>query len=165
MEKDSCISEYTSKSAIQRVKDPLPQPDICNCCGSSRVSVEDHYRLYGKEFSDWPYVWFCQDCEAYVGMHPFTAIPLGTLADKKTREARKLCKPFFEELYQSGLMNRSEAYEKLAEKLNVSKKECHFGMFDIHMCERAKEASIELAKPKRWDVSLLNKLNLNKRKK
>ncbi len=41
---------------------------------------------------DWPWVYICEGCGSYVGMHPFTDIPLGTLADAATREARKECK-------------------------------------------------------------------------
>ncbi|WP_241647479.1 zinc-finger-containing protein [Rosenbergiella metrosideri] len=56
-------------------------------------------------------------CRVYIGMHPFTAIPLGTMADHKLRDARKNCKPVFNQLWQSGDLTRTRAYHWLAEKM------------------------------------------------
>lgn len=104
-----------SRTATARVKNPLPAPTECHFC-SGRVQIATHQEVYGRDYSDWPYVYLCQGCGAYVGLHPFTAIPLGTLADKATRQARKECKNPFECIWQSRLMSRSQAYGWLAEK-------------------------------------------------
>jgi hypothetical protein len=77
-------------------------------------------------------------------MHPFTNIPLGTLADGPTRQARKRCKEPFESLHRSGRMTRSEAYSKLAKKLGIPVEQCHFGWFDAAQCKRAAEAARQI---------------------
>ncbi|MFC4526365.1 hypothetical protein ISN76_13165 [Dyella halodurans] len=62
-----------------------------------------------------------------------------TLADEATREARKICKPHFERLWQSGGMDRTEAYAWLASKLGLTPALCHWGLFDIRTCHRARD--------------------------
>lgn len=96
-----------------------------------------HEEIYGRDYSDWPYAYLCESCGAYVGLHPFTAIPLGTLADKKTRDARKNCKAPFESLWRTGRMSRNQAYQWLAGKLGIPVNECHFGWFTAEQCETA----------------------------
>lgn len=74
---------------------------------------------------------------AYVGLHPFTAIPLGTLADEPTREARKRAKAAFNPIWQSGAMTRTDAYIWLAQQLGIENhEECHIGWFDVATCDR-----------------------------
>lgn len=133
-----------SRKATARVRNPLPTPTECNNCGGE-VKIIHHDDLYGRAYSDWPWMYKCSGCDSYVGMHPFTNIPLGTLADSETREARKQCKSIFERLFKRGKMTRSEAYARLAEKLGIETGECHFGWFDVAMCRKAKAAAEELA--------------------
>ncbi|CAM3561317.1 zinc-finger-containing protein [Parendozoicomonas haliclonae] len=144
MKKERVSPWNPSRRATERVKNPLPAPTTCNCCGKDTVELQHHDQLYGRSYGNWPYVYRCTSCHAYVGLHPFTSIPLGTLADQATREARKRCKPPFEDLHRSGRMSRNEAYAKLAAKLQIPVAECHFGWFDAAMCERARQAAIEL---------------------
>jgi len=127
-----------SKKATARVKNPLPAPTSCRFC-KSNVRIATHLEVYGRDYSDWPYMYLCDDCGAYVGMHPFTNIPLGTLADRQTRLARKMCKMPLENIWKSEAMTRSEAYTWLAGELNISVSECHFGWFDVSLCEKAKD--------------------------
>lgn len=135
-----------SQKAMKRVKDPLPIPTSCNCCQRDNgtdgciISVENK-KVYGKNYGEWPWIYLCDNCGAYVGMHPFTNIPLGTLADESTRTARKLCKVPFEKLYKKGAMTRSQAYSELAKKLDIPVESCHFGWFDAGMCRMAAIAS------------------------
>ena len=137
-----------SRSATKRVKSPLPAPEQCNFCGRMSVVIKNNAYIYGRSYGDWPWVYICagesECCGAYVGMHPFTNIPLGTLADAKTRTARKKCKAPFEALHQTGKISRGEAYEKLAEKLGIKKEQCHFGWFDADMCEKAAQAARDI---------------------
>lgn len=135
-----------SRRAIKRVKNPLPVPTVCNCC-SGPVRICENKEIYGgRNYGEWPWAYHCEECNAHVGMHPYTNIPLGTLADLATRDARKTCKPYFEALFLSGKMTRSEAYRQLAKALGIPEEECHFGWFDVAMCEKAKKAALELAK-------------------
>lgn len=129
-----------SKKATARVKAPLPAPENCQHCGSP-VEIAHHRDVYGRAFSDWPWMYRCtdEDCDSYVGMHPFTAIPLGTLADPATREARKSCKPPFEDLWRGrrSFLTRKEAYQALADRLGIPVGQCHFAWFDVATCVRA----------------------------
>ncbi|WP_319931557.1 zinc-finger-containing protein [Xenorhabdus santafensis] len=123
--------------AIKKVKDPLPAPTKCHYCAGS-IAIVSHKAVYGQDFGNWPWLYICTTCRAYVGMHPFTDIPLGTLANEETRAARKSCKPHFERIWKSGKLTRTDAYKWLAEKLGIDPGECHFGWFDVDMCEQAK---------------------------
>lgn len=124
-----------SKTATARVKNPLSAPKICKCGGE--VKIAGHKEVYGRDYSDWPWMYRCDKCDSYVGMHPFTNIPLGTLADKETRTARNECKQSFNEIWQDGHMSRSDAYKWLAKKMGIKQEECHFGWFDADTCYTA----------------------------
>jgi len=125
-----------SRRAIARVTNPLPAPSLHDACGGA-VEIVGNEKIYGKPFGEWPWAYRCTKCDAYVGMHPFTAIPLGTLADGPTREARKRDKAAFNPLWQSKGIARAEAYAWLARQLGIANvQECHIGWFDVEMCDR-----------------------------
>lgn len=129
-----------SRKATLRVADPLAVPHKCNICGEEAVRLGRHEEIYfGRTYGEWPYIYICDCCGSYVGIHNFTNIPLGTLADAKTREARKRCKPPFERLWKSGKMTRDEAYAYLAKQMGIPRSECHFGMFTASQCMQAKQ--------------------------
>lgn len=132
-----------SRKAIERVRNPLPVPTECPHCRGA-VAVVGNAEIYGREYGEWPWAYLCRGCGAYVGMHPGTGIPLGTLATEEIRLARKKFKAPFVRLYESGLMDRSEAYRRLAEALGIPVAECHFGWFDAAMCAKAGAASERL---------------------
>lgn len=133
-----------SKRATQRVKQPLPAPEGCPHCGAA-VEIVNNAEIYGGQpFGQWPWAYLCRGCRAYVGMHPFTSIPLGTLANEATRRARKAAKMPFETWRQTRAVPRSEAYRTLADRLHIPVEECHFAWFDVKTCERAKHIAIEL---------------------
>lgn len=126
-----------SRRAIARVKNPLPAPSTCPHCQSSEVEIVRNAEIYGRDYGEWPWAFLCRGCRAYVGMRPFTGIPLGALADAPTREARKKAKAAFNPLWESGSMSRSEAYAWLANRLGISRvEECHIGWFDVAQCDR-----------------------------
>lgn len=129
-----------SRRALGRVKDALPIPTDCPCCRGSRVELVKNSVIYnGKCHGDWPYAYLCRDCYAYVGLHPQTDLPLGTLADKRTRDARNVCKKPFERIWRGELLGRKAAYAWLAGELGIPVSDCHFGLFDVDRCYRAKE--------------------------
>jgi len=134
-----------SKKAIARVTNPLPAPTVCIHCDAA-VKIATHAEIYrGRNYGEWPWVFLCTGCGAYVGMHPFTNIPLGTLATEEIRDARKHCKVPFERLYKSGAMSRTDAYAALAAALDIPNGECHFAWFDVDMCKRAERAALKIA--------------------
>jgi len=67
------------------------------------------------------------------------------MADQKLRDARKHCKPVFNQIWQSGRMNRTRAYQWLAEKMGIPARECHFGWFNVEQCQMAKKICEEAA--------------------
>lgn len=128
-----------SKTATARVLNPLPAPETCPYC-SGPAKILTHKEIYGKDFNDWPWMYGCKRCDAYVGMHPFTNIPLGTIANAELRKARNVCKKSFERIWQEGRKTRSEAYAWLAEQMKMTREACHFGWFNAEQCYEAKTA-------------------------
>ena len=109
----------------------------CPYCGAEVVlrnssEVYHNNKYYGK-------MWVCSnfpDCDAYVGCHAGTTIPLGRLANKRLRNLKKEAHRQFDPIWKSGLMSRKEAYRWLADMLRIPIDECHIGMFDIKMCQK-----------------------------
>lgn len=138
-----------SKKAERRVKDRLPIPTACPHCAGA-VAFASNSEVYGRPFGDWPWIYLCQaqPCRAYVGTHPETNLPLGTLATAAIRTARKTAKEQFNALWQGGLMSRTDAYSWLATRLGIPVAACHFGWFDEDQCNRALVALTEARQPR-----------------
>lgn len=132
---------HPSVKATKRVLNVLPVPTVHEACGHP-VEIAHHTDVYGTEYSEWPWMYRCTTCDATVGMHPFTNIPLGTLATKALRQTRTACKQPFELLWQHGRMTRTEAYAGLAAHLGIEVEACHFGWFDAETCRRARDWAV-----------------------
>ena len=132
---------YVSRRALARVREWVPPPDVCPNCGSE-VKLVNNIEIYrSRSYGEWPYAYRCVNdrCDSFVGLHKHTDLPLGTLATKAMRDARKDAKAVFHDLMDqwSGVFNRSEMYTWLAKQLGIPKAHCHFGMFDVPTCRRA----------------------------
>lgn len=114
----------------------MPPPSICRYCGGP-IRLINHIEIYGREYSDWPYLYDCRSCDAYVGLHPATDLPLGTMANAELRSARKVHKEKFIELAHRKEWKRSQAYKWLSDKMGIPKSECHWGWFDVEQCKQA----------------------------
>jgi len=80
----------------------------------------------------------CEPCRAWVGCHPNTTTALGRLANAELRAAKQRVHAVFDPHWRSaGNRTRSKAYARLASELEIPASECHVGMFDVAMCERA----------------------------
>lgn len=101
---------------------------VCDNCGCEAVVFINHRELYGREYSDWPYVYHCRNCDGIVGTQVNTNIPLGRIADKTTRMLRKRAHMVFDVLWQERFMPRPEAYKWLARKLDLTADECHMAV-------------------------------------
>lgn len=131
-------------AATKRVTDAFEIPTCCRYC-QGKVSVVHHRDIYfGQVFNDWPWAYKCDSCTARIGMHPKTNLPLGNLADDKLRKVRNVCKPAFEQIWKSGLMDRNGAYRWLSKELGKPIELCHFGLFEVDDCLKAKAASEKL---------------------
>jgi hypothetical protein len=134
---------HVSRRALGRIDDALPIPTECRYCAGP-VALVDNSEIYrGRSYGGWPFAYWCKDCDAMVGLHPDTDLPLGTLADKALRTARQQCKAPFERIWRVlRLKSRKGAYAWLAEQLGIPVAECHFGLFEVEQCERARDASM-----------------------
>lgn len=130
---------HVSRKALRRVKNPLPAPTECRHC-QGPVDLVGNEAVYGRQYGKWPYLYRCVQCDAFVGLHPDTDIPLGTLAKKDLREARKSAKALFHEVQARKGWSRNQSYAWLATRTSTPPEECHFGWFDMLACLRAKKA-------------------------
>lgn len=129
-----------SRKALRRVKDWLPPPTTCPCCGQA-VELINNCELYGRSFGEWPYMYICFPCDTYVGTHKYTDLPLGTMAGLDLRYWRKRAKgPFLDKVRDFYRGNRNQAYQELANAMGIPRQECHFGMFSIEQCQSALRA-------------------------
>lgn len=110
-------------------KGNLTKPTFCNVCHSNNITLELNSVIYGREFGDYPFIYLCNDCRSYVGLHPNTSSPLGTLADEETRQARNIIKKRFISWYKFNGYSRGKAYKDLSKMMGISQRECHFGWF------------------------------------
>ena len=112
------------------------KPPLCPVCGTEPVLADRSVVGYGEKGSG--KVWTCgkwPDCDTYVGCHPGSARPLGTLAGGELRSLRKRAHNAFDWSWKSGGMTRDGAYGFLQEKLGLSKDEAHIGMMDAKTCK------------------------------
>lgn len=119
--------------ALARVKDFLKPPEICPCCGGAVELVSNE--VFYKRVLGWPLTYRCMDCDARVGCHPGTDLPLGTLADEVTRRARRAAHAAFDPLWQrKGKKARSRAYQALANALGLP--QAHISWMDAQECAK-----------------------------
>lgn len=124
----------------EKILNPRPRPIECDNCKSRRVRLTQNSVLYGRNYGTWPLIWFCDDCHAATGCHADTDIPLGTMATREVRQARKLAHEAFDPLWKKHrLASRYKAYEWLACNLKINVNDCHIGHFDEQTCARVVE--------------------------
>lgn len=137
---------HISRRALARVRDRIAPPTACHCCAGP-VKLTNNSAIYnGHSFGDWPFVYRCTQCQAHVGLHPDTDLPLGIMADRATVAARKEAKAHFQRLTSARFGgNRSASYAWLAQTLGIAKSICHFAMFTEAQAYRAGEVcSLEM---------------------
>lgn len=111
-----------------------PYTLICPSCGILAEFVDDK-TLYGKDFGGKMFYW-CPKCNARVGTHEGTPIPMGTMAGPLTLELRKKCHEAFDKKWKSGEMTRDEAYAWLAQVMQLSPESAHIAKFNGRQCNR-----------------------------
>lgn len=118
-----------------------PRAIDCDYCGNPAEAVSGKtiypHRpdLHGKN------MYRCVPCNARVGCHDGTWVPLGRLADAKLRTAKQAAHAVFDPIWQAEAeagtprgQARNRAYAWLAEKLGIARERCHIGMFDVETC-------------------------------
>jgi hypothetical protein len=109
----------------------------CPYCGNG-VRKTRTTEIYGERY-DYGHVLVCLNfpaCDAYVGVHKESGIPLGTLANKELRFLRSRAHALFDPLWQRKTMSRTEAYFMLQKILGISEDQAHIGMLDCGQCEK-----------------------------
>ncbi|MBD1589497.1 zinc-finger-containing protein [Pseudomonas typographi] len=130
---------HVSRRALKRVKNPLPAPTDCRYCGEEVRLVRNSEIYNGRSYGDWPFAYLCQCCRAYVGLHPDTDVPLGTVADDALRAARNRSKALFHDHMKTSGMSRTAAYKWLADQMRIDVSLCHFGWFEIDACAQVEQ--------------------------
>lgn len=115
------------------------KPTICRYCGNP-VVLTSNKEIYGREFGNGK-IYLCRNCGAFVGTHPGTDIPLGTLANEELREYRKEAHFWFDRIWKrpTRITTRYKAYGWLALKMELPREKTHIGMFEKEQCIKVVE--------------------------
>lgn len=114
---------------------------LCPYCGERVWLYKNSSFIFSKDYG--PH-YVCIACDARVGCHPGTKIPLGTLANKELRDMRAEAHFFFDALWleeaeRTGLSKRTARtnwYTILSSILEVPIDDCHMGFFDTTQCNQ-----------------------------
>ena len=104
----------------------------CNCVVEARKTDGSEIYPHRKDLKE--LIFYKCTCNSTIGCHKDTDKPMGTLANDKLKKARIVAHKEFDDLFKNGYMSRKKAYEWLSDKLNISKDNCHIGMFNIEEC-------------------------------
>ena len=115
----------------------------CPYCGREADFVAGSAQFYSGV--DYGPVWACDPCDARVGCHRGTTMPLGRLANRELRRWKSRAHKAFDPLWKTKAMSRSKAYGLLANALGIHKSACHIGMFDVDLCRRTVDFAQEAA--------------------
>lgn len=75
-------------------------------------------------------------CNAYVGAHRKTKLPMGSLADGDLRHKRIEAHKAFDWMWRSGLMTKAQAYRWMQAKLGIPASQAHIAKFSYYMCDQ-----------------------------
>lgn len=109
----------------------------CPYCGGTVVyrSADGIYRTNDKNVM----LYVCSRypaCDAYVRVHAGTNIPVGNLANRELRTLRRTAHHYFDQLYESGMMTKQDAYIWLADLICAPLSEAHIGLLGEYNCKR-----------------------------
>lgn len=110
-------------------------PTICHYC-EGVVDLVDNKVIFGKNHGNGK-CYRCRNCNAYVAVCSDLITPIGRLRDPQLHKMKKKAHFLFDSYWKQNRMNRSEAYFKLADKLGIPKKQCHFKLFDKEITAKA----------------------------
>ena len=127
----------------------MKKPKIIRCpyCGGTAI-LRDASFVYGTH-SHGGQVYVCShypSCNSYVGVHPGTKIPKGTLANRELRQKRIQAHRIFDQIWQQGILSKPEAYRWVADKFCLTDKQAHIGQFSNYMCDQLIRESADVLK-------------------
>ena len=117
----------------------LKRPKICRYCGGI-IRLVPASTIYGASaerlgMTD-EKVYQCQNCNARVGCHHGTTRPLGNVANEVLRLKRMETHRVFDAFWRSRAMSRTQAYQWLAQQMELPESEAHIGGFEMEQCQR-----------------------------
>lgn len=114
----------------------------CPYC-NQRTKYVDSSVVYGKSYG---MIYYCAQCQAWVGVHKGTNKALGRLANKKLRKYKCMSHYYFDGLWKKKVKQgckkhdaRRMAYKWLSEQMGIPASETHIGMFDVDQCKQVIE--------------------------
>ncbi|CAA2409919.1 Phage protein [Xanthomonas phage Bosa] len=128
---------FTDYHRKKRYKDWLDPPQVCDCCGEPLVVLVNNTVVYGRPCGDWPWIYLCMSCEAFVGCHPYSVFPLGRMADRETRQMRRQLHAMIDPLWNTPAMSRGEVYSMMAKMMGTPT--FHIGELSREECLRANQ--------------------------
>lgn len=117
---------------------------VCTNCNNGFVVFVKNSVLYGRCRGHWPFIYYCLECGAAVGVHKNTHKPLGTLADAPTRQQRRQTHELFDPLWQNRVVfkRRADAYRWLSRTLSLPTEKAHIGMLSSDQCRQLQTAIV-----------------------
>lgn len=127
----------------------MKPPQTCPYCGYT-VVLTSNKEIYGREYGNGR-CYLCRKCGASVGVHGGKKgkTPLGVLATKEMKVLKQCCHGLFDPIWKAKRIDRNKLYGILADKLNIAKKDCHFGHFETGRLLQAIEI---MSAPNWWKV-------------
>ena len=104
----------------------------CPYCKEEALWCENK-EVYGKNYGKSYMMYLCKTCDAYVGCHNNTERPLGTMANRETREWRKKAHLAFDPFWKENGYTRKSIYGKISEALET---DVHIAESDITQCKK-----------------------------
>jgi hypothetical protein len=103
----------------------------CIECGKIAVFKPESDYIYGPMYE-------CE-CGASVGCHRGTTNALGTACGPETRQARiRVHSALYSLWAKDGVFStRRQAYKWLQKQMNLSRNNCHIGLFNVAQCKEA----------------------------
>lgn len=109
----------------------------CPYCGGTAILRNASY-VYGDK-SRGGQVYVCSHypiCDSYVGVHPGSVIPKGTLANKELRQKRIQAHQTFDQIWKQRILSKPDAYRWIADKFCLNTRQAHIGYFSSYMCDQ-----------------------------
>lgn len=109
----------------------------CPYCGKPALLRPASY-VYNDVLEPDRYLYVCTgypECDAYIGVHRGSLRPMGMLADADLRHKRIEAHRALNALWEEGYLTKRGAYIWLQNRLGLSEKETHIGMFSYYRCE------------------------------
>lgn len=119
---------------------------FCPYCGEKAKWCENKV-VYGKNLGESHMIYYCKNCDAYVGCHKNSRNALGSMANKELRVLRRKCHLLIDPYWKKKKIERNKLYELLSDwwgdEFHVAwlrEKECQFVLKNLDVQEVISEA-------------------------